>query len=145
VPLFNRLGLTLLSRLRLIARPQHLRRHLWFQVCRAYAIQPSTASGVALLSHVHRPHAYSSNANRGASSSNYDSNHLSAIQEQLALQLQMYALNNNCAAMRCYLPLRHSRQQDTILGRSCTRIGHWALGISVHLVCSLVPAMNPYH
>jgi hypothetical protein len=51
------------------------------------------------FSHVRRPLAYSGSANRLAPSSNYDPNHPSAIQEQLALQLQVYAMNNNRAPM----------------------------------------------
>ena len=48
------------------------------------------------FSHVRRQHAYP-NQTRSGLSSNYDPNHPAAIQEQIALQLQMYALNNNRA------------------------------------------------
>jgi hypothetical protein len=49
------------------------------------------------FSHVRRNNAYSTYPIHPAPSSNYASNHPSAIEEQLALQMQMYALNNHAA------------------------------------------------
>jgi hypothetical protein len=46
---------------------------------------------------VRRNNAYSTYPIHPAPSSNYASNHPSAIEEQLALQMQMYALNNHAA------------------------------------------------
>ena len=48
------------------------------------------------FSHVRRSHGYA-NPIRPSASSTYDQNHPSVIQEQLALQWQMYALNNSRA------------------------------------------------
>jgi hypothetical protein len=47
------------------------------------------------FSHVRRTHSYSGNPSHPPPSSNYDPNHPSVVQEQLALQWQMYALNNH--------------------------------------------------
>lgn len=49
------------------------------------------------FSHVRRNNAYSAYPIHTAPSSNYDPNHPSAIEEQFALQMQMYALNNHAA------------------------------------------------
>lgn len=49
------------------------------------------------FSHVRRNNAYSTYPIHPAPSSNYDPNHPSVIEEQLALQMQMYALNNHAA------------------------------------------------
>lgn len=62
------------------------------------SIQPSPAPPVGSpypypFTHVRRAHAYP--ASPLGASSNYDPNHPSVIQEQLALQMQMYALNNH--------------------------------------------------
>jgi hypothetical protein len=46
-------------------------------------------------SHVRRPLSFSSTPNQSQPPSTYDPNHPSAIQEQLELQWQMYARNNN--------------------------------------------------
>lgn len=63
------------------------------------SIQPSPAPPVGSpypypFTHVHR-NRYSVQTVPTAPSSNYDPNHPSVIEEQLALQMQMYALNNN--------------------------------------------------
>ncbi|KAH0839334.1 hypothetical protein J3R83DRAFT_16 [Lanmaoa asiatica] len=65
------------------------------------SIQPSPAPPVGSpypypFTHVHR-NRYPVHAVPTAPSSNYDPNHPSVIEEQLALQMQMYALNNNAA------------------------------------------------
>ncbi|KAG2038262.1 hypothetical protein BDR03DRAFT_933652 [Suillus americanus] len=49
------------------------------------------------FSHVRRNNVYSTYPIHTAPSSNYDPNHPSAIEEQFALQMQMYALNNHAA------------------------------------------------
>ncbi|KAG2053768.1 hypothetical protein BDR06DRAFT_885301 [Suillus hirtellus] len=49
------------------------------------------------FSHVRRNNVYSTYPIHTAPSSNYDPNHPSVIEEQLALQMQMYALNNHAA------------------------------------------------
>jgi hypothetical protein len=49
------------------------------------------------FSHVRRNNTYSAYPIHTAPSSNYDPNHPSVIEEQLALQMQMYALNNHAA------------------------------------------------
>jgi len=49
------------------------------------------------FSHVRRNNTYSAYPVNTAPSSNYDPNHPSVIEEQLALQMQMYALNNHAA------------------------------------------------
>ncbi|KAH7922877.1 hypothetical protein BV22DRAFT_1016446 [Leucogyrophana mollusca] len=49
------------------------------------------------FSHVRRSNTYSGYPTQPAPSSNYDPNHPSVIEEQLALQMQMYALNNHAA------------------------------------------------
>lgn len=49
------------------------------------------------FSHVRRNNTYSAYPVHTAPSSNYDPNHPSVIEEQLALQMQMYALNNHAA------------------------------------------------
>ncbi|KAF9236902.1 hypothetical protein BU15DRAFT_49464 [Melanogaster broomeanus] len=64
------------------------------------SIQPSPAPHVGSpypfpFTHVPRHRPYSTNPIHTAPSSNYDPNHPSVIEEQLALQMQMYALNNN--------------------------------------------------
>ncbi|KAH7881846.1 hypothetical protein F5I97DRAFT_2069387 [Phlebopus sp. FC_14] len=66
------------------------------------SIQPSPAPPVGSpypypFSHVRRNNSYSTYPIHPAPSSNYDPNHPSVIEEQLALQMQMYALNNNGA------------------------------------------------
>lgn len=66
------------------------------------SIQPSPAPPVGSpypypFSHVRRNNTYSGYPVHTAPSSNYDPNHPSVIEEQLALQMQMYALNNNAA------------------------------------------------
>lgn len=65
------------------------------------SIQPSPAPPVGSpypypFTHVHRT-PYPVHAVPTAPSSSYDPNHPSVIEEQLALQMQMYALNNNAA------------------------------------------------
>ena len=67
------------------------------------SIQPSPAPPVGSpypypFTHVRR-NPYPVHAVPTAPSSSYDPNHPSVIEEQLALQMQMYALNNNAAAM----------------------------------------------
>jgi hypothetical protein len=62
------------------------------------SVQPSPAPPVGSpypypFTHVRRTHAYA--ASPIGPSSSYDPNHPSVIQEQLALQMQMYALNNH--------------------------------------------------
>ncbi|KAG2136024.1 hypothetical protein DEU56DRAFT_806086 [Suillus clintonianus] len=47
------------------------------------------------FSHVRRNNTYSGYPIHTVPSSNYDPNHPSVIEEQLALQMQMYALNNH--------------------------------------------------
>ncbi|KAF8838671.1 hypothetical protein BDN67DRAFT_906954 [Paxillus ammoniavirescens] len=65
------------------------------------SIQPSPAPPHAgspypyPFTHVPRSRSYSAHPINTAPSSNYDPNHPSVIEEQLALQMQMYALNNN--------------------------------------------------
>ncbi|KAG1788526.1 uncharacterized protein HD556DRAFT_1447731 [Suillus plorans] len=49
------------------------------------------------FSHVRRNNVYSTYSIHTAPSSNYDPNHPSVIEEQLTLQMQMYALNNHAA------------------------------------------------
>ncbi|KAF9224583.1 hypothetical protein BS17DRAFT_808244 [Gyrodon lividus] len=66
------------------------------------SIQPSPAPHAGSpypypFTHVPRNRAYSGYPIHTAPSSNYDPNHPSVIEEQLALQMQMYALNNNAA------------------------------------------------
>jgi len=63
------------------------------------SVQPSPAPPVGSpypypFTHVRRSRAYAASPTVAASSS-YDPNHPSVIQEQLALQMQMYALNNH--------------------------------------------------
>ena len=65
------------------------------------SIQPSPAPPVGSpypypFTHVRR-NPYPAHVIPTAPSSNYDPNHPSVIEEQLALQMQMYALNNNAA------------------------------------------------
>ena len=67
------------------------------------SIQPSPAPPVGSpypypFTHLRR-NPYPVHAVPTAPSSNYDRNHPSVIEEQLALQMQMYALNNNAAPM----------------------------------------------
>jgi hypothetical protein len=67
------------------------------------SIQPSPAPPVGSpypypFTHLRR-NPYPVHTVPTAPSSNYDPNHPSAIEEQLALQMQMYALNNNAAPM----------------------------------------------
>lgn len=62
------------------------------------SIQPSPAPPIGSpypypFTHVRRSHAYP--ASPLAASSSYDPNHPSVIQQELALQMQMYAMNNN--------------------------------------------------
>ena len=70
------------------------------------SVQPSPAPPVGSpypypFTHVRRSHAYANAAAAAAAgspiapSSSYDPNHPSVIQEQLALQMQMYAMNNH--------------------------------------------------
>ena len=69
------------------------------------SVQPSPAPPIGSpypypFTHVRRSHAYAAaaaaaSASPIAASSSYDPNHPSVIQEQLALQMQMYAMNNH--------------------------------------------------
>lgn len=62
-------------------------------------VQPVGSPYPFPFSHVRRSNPYSGPQHRQGPSSNYDPNHPSVIQEQLALQWQMYAVNNNRAPM----------------------------------------------